>query len=109
MKTVILNTPDAPCKWWAIQDRRMQNIANATLYTRHQRDRAMRLLDILPSVYHGRFFDSPNYGKRGISVKIEGPMISDRKALRVLEAAWTLEGIYKKKTPQGICYYITKV
>lgn len=108
MKTLDIDVQAAPNKWWAMQDRRNQNIANATLYTLPQRTRAIRLQVALQAVYHGRFFDSPNYGKRGISVKIEEPIISDRKTLRALEAFWDTEGIIKKRTPQGICYYIKK-
>ena len=109
MKTLELDTPAASNKWWAAQDRRMRNVANASLYTLKQRTRAIRMQDALAEVYNGRFFDEPNYGKRGISVKIENPQIRDRKTLRSLEASYAAEGIIKKRTAQGICYYIPAV
>ena len=108
MKTIELDTPAATNKWAAAMDRQRRNTNNASLYTLQQRTRAIRMRDAMECVYGGRHFDSPSYGKRGISVKIEDPVVRNRRDLKLLENAYEKEGIIKKKTPQGICYYIPK-
>ena len=108
MQERVLDTQEAPNKWWAMQDRRMRNIANKSLYTQAEQVIAIRMLMVLQLVYAGRFFDEPNYGKRGISVKVEKPTVIDRKNLRLLEADWEKQGVVKKVTPQGLNYFIPK-
>lgn len=103
-----LDTQEASCKWFAAKDRQMRNSVNKTLYTLQQRIRAERMRYALELVYKGRFFDEPSYGTTGISVKIEGPQVRDRKMLSVLEDDYSKEGIIKKVTKQGIVYRIPK-
>lgn len=108
MITKQLDTQEAPFKWAAAQDRHMRNSVNKTLYTQQQCARALRMMYALETVYTGRFFDEPSYGKTGISVKIENAYARDRKMLAILEDGFAKEGIIKKVTPQGITYRIPK-
>ena len=108
MKTVNLNTQEAPVKWWAAYDANLRNIANASLYTDTQKARAERMKVGLEMVYSGKKFYI-SYGKRGISVKIDGATVKDKASLKLLENDYATEGIIKKVTPQGVVYHIPKV
>lgn len=108
MRTVELDTKEAPNKWWALQDRRMRNIANASLYSDKQKIRAERMKLALEILYTGKIYDIA-FGKRSISVKLQnGGNIRNRKELSLLEADWSAEGIYKKATEQGVQYHIPR-
>ena len=107
MKANIIDTQEAPNKWWAQHDRRMRNIANASSYTDAQKTRAERMRMALSEVYHGKVFE-PSYGKRGISLKVGNAVILDRKNLRLLEKDWEAQGVIKKDSAQGIIYNIPK-
>jgi len=37
MKTQVLETREAPVKWWAAQDARMRSLVNSSLYTQKQK------------------------------------------------------------------------
>jgi hypothetical protein len=108
MRTVNLDTKEATNKWWAVQDRRMRNIANQSLYTQAQQVRMDRIKLALELVISGQVFEV-NYGKRGASVKIAvGFNIKDRKGLRQLENDWAQEGIFRKETAQGTLYFMPR-
>ena len=108
MHTVELDTKEATNKWWALQDRRMRNIANASLYSDRQKIRAERMKLALELLYTGKIYDIC-FGKRSISVKLQaGGSIRDRREFNLLEADWSAEGIYKKATEQGIQYHIPR-
>lgn len=109
MKTVQLDTPASSVPFWAVMDRRARNVANKTLYTQKQITRAIRLLDALPSLYKGTFYDEPSYGTTGITVKVGKPcQVRNNKELKAYEAMLEAEGITKKETEQGILYRIKK-
>jgi hypothetical protein len=103
-----LDTKEAPNKWFAVQDRRMRNIANQTLYTQQQQIRMDRIKLALELVFSGTIYEV-NYGKRGASVKIKaGAILRDRKMLVLLEGDWTQEGIIRKETAQGTLYFMPR-
>jgi len=103
MQTISLKTQEAPNKWWAARDARMRNYANSTHYTVHQRLAAERMKLVLEMVYWAKAVYIA-YGKRGISLKVDGARIKDHKELSLMEAGWTRAGIVKKITPQGVIY-----
>jgi len=50
------------------------------------------------------------YGKKSAAVKVQaGAQVRDRKLLALLEADWAAAGIYKKVSPQGFQYHLTRV
>jgi hypothetical protein len=109
MKTVSLDTKEAPNKWWALQDRRMRNYVNSTLYTEAQRVRMERLRLALELCVRGTVY-AVSFGKRSASVKVQaGAVVVYRRELEALEADWTKEGIYKKVSAQGFQYHLTRV
>lgn len=108
MKTLTLDTKEAPNKFFALQDRRMRNYANATLYTDAQKIRLERIKLALELCIRGTVY-AVSFGKKSASVKVQdGAFIADRKALAQLEADWSKEGIYKKVSAQGFQYHLTR-
>jgi hypothetical protein len=108
MHTVTLDTKEAPNKWFALQDRRMRNHANKTLYTASQQIRMDRIKLALELVIRGTVYDVA-YGKKSASVKVQdGAFIADKKMLRVLEADWEQEGIFRKESAQGFQYHMPR-
>lgn len=108
MHTVILDTKESNNKFWALQDRRMRNHANKTLYTQAQQIRLERIKLALEMVLRGTVYE-PSFGKKSASVKVQdGALIADRKMLRVLESDWAKEGIFKKVSAQGFQYHMPR-
>lgn len=108
MRVVVMDTQEAPNKWWALQDRRMRNVANQSLYTQQQQIRMDRIKLALELVVKGQIYEV-NYGKRGASVKIKsGYQVRDRKNLALLETDWASEGIIRKETAQGTLYFMPR-
>lgn len=97
------NTQEAPNKWWAWQDANMRNAVNSSLYTQSQRIAAERMKLALELVYLAKHVYIA-YGKKGISIKVDRPIVRDKKELRLLEQGWALAGMVKRTTPQGITY-----
>lgn len=108
MLTVSLETKESNNKFFALQDRRMRNHANKTLYTTAQQIRLDRIKLALELVLHGTVYE-PSYGKKSASVKVQdGALIADRKTLRLLEEDWSKEGIFKKVSAQGFQYHVPR-
>jgi hypothetical protein len=108
MRTVTLDTKEAPNKFWALQDRRMRNYANKTLYTESQQIRMERIKLALELIIRGTVYDV-GYGKRSAAVKVQnGAFIGDPKMLALLEQDWAKEGIFKKESAQGFQYHLTR-
>ena len=103
MKAHQINTEEAPNKWWAARDARMRNYANSTRYTDHQKTVAERMKIVLEMVYAAKGVYIA-YGKKGISLKVDGAVVRDRKELGFLEEGWTRAGMTKKVSPQGVIY-----
>jgi hypothetical protein len=108
MYTVSLDTKESNNKFWALQDRRMRNHANKTLYTQAQQIRLERIKLALEMVLRGTVYE-PSFGKKSASVKVQdGALIADRKMLRLLESDWAQEGIFKKVSAQGFQYHMPR-
>lgn len=108
MRTVTLETKEANNKFFALQDRRMRNYANKTLYTEAQQIRLERIKLALELVVKGTVYEV-SFGKRSASVKVQdGAFIADPKTLALLEQDWAVEGIYKKVSAQGFQYHLTR-
>lgn len=108
MHTVVLDTKESANKFWALQDRRMRNHANKTLYTQAQQIRLERIKLALEMVLRGTVYE-PSFGKKSASVKVQdGALIADRKMLRLLESEWAKEGIFKKVSAQGFQYHMPR-
>ena len=107
MKHTTLNTEEAPNKWWAARDARMRNYANSTQYTEQQKVAAERMKLALELVYRAKGIYVA-FGKKGVSVKVDGGIVVYRKDLETLEQEWALRGITKKVSPQGVIYRMQK-
>jgi hypothetical protein len=108
MHTVSLDTKESNNKFFALQDRRMRNHANKTLYTQAQQIRLERIKLALEMVLRGTVYE-PSFGKKSASVKVQdGALIADRKMLRLLESDWAQEGIFKKVSAQGFQYHMPR-
>ena len=108
MYTVSLDTKESANKFFALQDRRMRNHANKTLYTQAQLVRLERIKLALEMIVRGTVYE-PSFGKKSASVKVQdGALIADRKMLTLLEADWAKEGIFKKVSAQGFQYHMPR-
>ena len=103
MKATVIDTVEAPNKWWAAHDARMKNIANASKYSEKDKIRAERMKVVLEMVYKAKAVYI-SYGKTGISIKVDHAVVLDRKNLRLLEKDWTAEGVTKRQSEQGVIY-----
>ena len=103
MKTLELDTKEAPNKWWAARDASMRNYANSTRYSQHQRTIAERMKLVLEMVYWAKAVYIA-YGKKGISIKVEQARVRDRKELALLEEGWASAGVVKRISEQGVIY-----
>jgi hypothetical protein len=108
MRTVVLNNEESTNKWWALQDRRMRNIANKTLYTQQQQIRLERIKLALELIISGKVYEA-SFGKRSASIKVQNDSrVIDKKMLALLEQDWEKEGIYKKVSSQGFQYHMPR-
>ena len=106
MKVQVIDTKEAPVKWWAAQDARQRNLNNKSQYSSKVQARVERMKIALEMVYQARgVYDS--YGKKGISIKVEAPCVVDPKNLTLLEAEWAAAGVTKKASSQGFIYRFT--
>lgn len=106
MKTSQIRTEEAPTKWFAAQDARMRNLANKSRFPQAIQTQITRMLMIMDMVYAAKGVYEA-YGKKGVSIKVDGAVVKDRINLRELEAEWTLKGFTKKISPQGVIYRLT--
>jgi hypothetical protein len=107
MRQTFIKTDEAPCKWYAAQDARIRNIANKSHYDAATQLRVDRMKGLLEFIYAARGVYEA-YGKKGISIKVEGARVRDRAALISIERDWEQQGVVKKVTPQGVIYRIQK-
>ena len=104
MQETYKDTSEASVKWWAAQDARMRNIANKSRWDPKIHLKVESMKSVLDYVYSGKIYEA--YRVRSVAIKIDKPVIKDRRMLKEAEAAWTAEGITKTVTPQGILYQI---
>jgi hypothetical protein len=110
MRTVVLKTDEAQTfnKWAALQDRKMRNTVNSSLFTDNQKLRLERMKIALGLVVKGMVYDI-SYGKRGAGVKLQdGYQVVDSVNLALLEQDWEKDGIFRKVTAQGTTYYMPR-
>ena len=89
-------------------DARMRNIAMASKYSDAQKIQAERMKLGLEMVYasNGIYI---NFRLKFITIKLESPMVRDRKTLALLEQDYEKAGITKQVSAQGVIYRIMKV
>ena len=106
MQATELNTQEAPNKWYAAQDAQRRNTNNKSHYPQSVQTQITRMLMIMDMVYAAKDIYEA-YGKKGVSIKVDGAVVKDKQNLRALEAEWTVKGFVKKVSPQGVIYRLT--
>jgi len=101
-----LNTQEAPTKWFAAMDAQRRNTNNKSHFPQTVQNQITRMLTVMDMVYSAKGVYEA-YGKKGVSIKIDGAVVKDRKNLVALEQEWTAKGFVKKVSPQGIIYRLT--
>ena len=107
MQAKDLDTKAAGNKWWASRDAAIKSYAESTSYSASQRLQAERMKLGLEIVYASKAIHV-NYRGKFIAIKIEQPQVRDRKMLAVLEKDYSLLGIVKMLSKQGLIYRIPK-
>jgi hypothetical protein len=92
----------------AARDARMRAVAMWSTYTSAEQVRAERIKLGLELVYSAKGIYINPRGKF-IAIKVDQPQVRDRKNLALLEKDYTLLGITKVVTEQGITYRIPKI
>ena len=93
--------------WFAFRDARMRSAVNSSVYSEQERTRAERVRMGLMLVYRGKDFYI-EYRKTFVAIKIDSPVVYDRKNLMILENDYAKLGIVKRVSKQGIIYRIPK-
>ena len=106
MKTVNLATDEAPTKWYAAMDAQRRNTNNKSHFPQDIQVQIERMKMVMGMVYAAKGVYEA-YGKRGVSIKVDGAQVKDRTNLRALEAEWTVKGFVKKVSAQGVIYRLT--
>jgi hypothetical protein len=101
-----LNTQEAPTKWFAAMDAQRRNTNNKSHFPQTIQNQITRMLTVMDMVYVAKGVYEA-YGKKGVSIKIDGAVVKDRKNLVALEQEWTAKGFVKKVSPQGVIYRLT--
>ena len=107
MKSLAIDTQEAPNAFFAARDARMRNEAMKSTYTDRERVRAERMRMGLECVYRATEVHI-NYRQKFIAVKLSNAIVRDRASVADLERAYALEGIEKRVSAQGIIYNIPK-
>jgi hypothetical protein len=105
MKTQDIDRDAAPVGWAAWRDARDRNIANASRYPDSKKAKAEGIKFALELVYSAKDI-YVNYRKNFIAVKVDSPIVKDRKGLADLESHWEHEGITKLRSKLGVVYRI---
>ena len=106
MQAKTIRTEEAPTKWYAARDARMRNIANKSRFPDSIQVQITRMMIVLDMVYAAKGIYEA-YGKKGVSIKVDGADVKDARNLRELEAEWAQKGFTKKVSPQGVIYRLT--
>ena len=91
--------------WFAERDARLRSAVNSSLFTDKQKLRAEQVKLGLELVYSAQKIYI-EFRKTFISVKVHKPNVRNRKELAMLELCYTIEGLEKCNTAQGITYRI---
>jgi hypothetical protein len=95
-------------KWWSSRDASMSSYRASTFYSDAQKLAAERLRLGLNLVYASRAIHV-NYRQKFITIKVEHPVVRDRRALALLEQDYERLGYKKRVSAQGVIYRIPKV
>ena len=93
--------------WIAERDARLRSAVNSSLFSEKQKLRAEQVKLGLEMVYNGEKFYI-EFRKTFITVKVNKPIVKDRKGLALLEMCYKNEGFEKCKTAQGLTYRLFK-
>jgi hypothetical protein len=107
MKADTLDNQRAPNAWYAVQDARMQNLAYQSTYSQAQQIAADRMAMVMPMLYNAKGIHI-NYRKKFIAIKLEEPVVKNRRDLKLIESDYEKAGIIKKVSEQGIVYRIPR-
>lgn len=80
----------------------MKSIANKSRYGSEVHLRVERMKVALSEIYGGRIYEA--YNPKRVSIKIDKPVIKDRRWLKIMESDWALEGVTKTQTSTGLLY-----
>ena len=92
----------------AARDASMRAVAMWSHYTDQERVRAERMKLGLEMVYNAKGIHINPRGKF-IAIKVDQPLVRDRKNLALLEKDYELLSITKVVTEQGVTYRIPKI
>jgi hypothetical protein len=106
MQTAFIKTDEAPTKWYAAMDAQRRNTNNKSHFPQAIQVQIERMKMVMGMVYAAKGVYEA-YGKRGVSIKVDGAIVKDRTNLRALEAEWTVKGFVKKISAQGVIYRLT--
>jgi hypothetical protein len=106
LKTTTINTEEATNKRWAAQDAQRRNTNNKSHFSQAIQVQIERMKMVMNMVYACKNIYEA-YGKKGVSIKVDGATVTDKKNLRLLEAEWTALGFTKKVSEQGVIYRLT--
>jgi hypothetical protein len=104
MKARSINRDEATVPWYAARDARMRSAVEATHYTDMQKAKCEGMRFALEMVYGFKEIHI-TYRKKFVAIKVEHPIIRERKALRLLESDWG-SNVVKIRTAQGIIYRV---
>jgi len=107
MNTRELDTLPATNKWWARQDANRLNLKWEPTYAESQKLKASRVRGCLDLVYGSKGVHI-NFREKWIAIKVDRPVIRDRRNLQLLESDWEREGIIRRTTAQGVIYRIPR-
>ena len=107
MRTVDIDTQEAPNAFFAARDARMRNYAVGSTYSAQERLRAEQIKLGLECVYRATEVHI-NYRQRFIAVKLSNAIVRDRASVADLEAFYASQGIEKRVSAQGIIYRIPR-
>ena len=91
----------------AARDAAQRSYAASTSYSEQQKVAAERMKLALELMYSAKNFHI-NFRNKFIAIKVDSPIVLDRKNLVLMESDWTKSGVTKRTTAQGIIYRIPK-
>ncbi len=105
MKAVDLDSKASMYPAFAAARARMENAVNSTHFTFEERHYAIVARDLLDEAYAFNEIYI-NYRKTCISIKMDNPIVRDRKMAKELDDIFEDRGIVKIHTPQGLLFRI---
>ncbi len=105
MRETELKTQPSNRPWFCKQDARNRDIANASHYPDSKKAKAEGMKFALELVYAAENIYI-NYRQKFIAVKVDAPLVKNKRELSLLEEDWEKDGITKVKSAQGVVYRI---